>query len=95
MNSRKYDSQLDFWFSQAFEVYAQAKPSKNVWPRVISRLKSPLPGRWRRLLLQFSRPMMLQCPLTHQAVRGKDGKFSPSPFLPVMIKQVLDLRMAF
>lgn len=95
MNSHNQDIQPDLWFCQALESYAHAEPSRDVWPRIVSRVHSPSPSRWQRFLLRFARLAVMDLPLSHQAVRGKDGKFSPSPLLGVMIKQVLDMRMAF
>ncbi len=95
MNSHNRDIQPDLWFCQALEGYSHAEPSRDVWPRIVSRLNTRTPGLWQRFLLRFSRPAALHLPLSHQAMRGTDGKFRPSPLFGVMVKQVLDLRMAF
>lgn len=95
MNLRSKDTYLDSLLRQAMQPYAHVRPPEAVWRRVSRRIWEGVPGRWHGLFSWLWSPFIAQRHLSHQPSYFEvGGRCTPSPFLGVMVKQMLDLRLA-
>jgi hypothetical protein len=86
---------LDDLFRHALQSSAQVKPPRGVWISIVRRIQQPVsPSRWRKFFswIHSANPSYF---LSTQPYCGGDyQKCTPSPFVSVMAKQMLDLRLA-
>lgn len=97
MNSHKTPDELDELFRQALHPLGDAHPPKGLWRRVLRQVRVTRPF-WGHLLFSWMRGLSAQLylpPSTNQPrCVGPGRKCTPSPFLGVMVTQMVDLRMA-
>lgn len=102
MNSHKTPDELDELFRQALRPLGDAHPPRGAWRRLLRQIcvMRPFWGHvlWGHVLFSWMRGLSAQFylpPSTNQpCCVGHGGKCTPSPFLGVMVSQMVDLRMA-
>lgn len=95
MSLHNKDIYLDNLLRQAMQPYARVQPSRAVWRRIRRQTHADAQGRWHEWFSWLWHPFTVEGRLTHlpydfESTRG----CAPSPFLGVMVKQMLDLRLA-
>ncbi|HNT73705.1 MAG TPA: hypothetical protein PKH77_01660 [Anaerolineae bacterium] len=94
MSLHKKDIYLDNLLRQAMQPYARVQPSRAVWRRIYRRVCEPQ-MRWYGWFSWLWRPFTVDGRLTYLPYDfGSTRGYAPSPFLGVMVKQMLDLRLA-
>lgn len=95
MNTQEYkDDYLDDVFRQVMQPYANAKSPNTVWECVQWRVETVPPSQWQRVLARFTRFSTFHWSISHQPICIELNRYRPSPFLSVMVKQMLDVKLA-
>lgn len=95
MNSRNQDPYVDSLLRQAMQSYAHARPPASVWRRLRRRVQGAAPRRWPGLFSWLWRPFTSYSHLPYQPYAADvSGRSPSSPFMGMMVKQMLDLRLA-
>ena len=102
------NTDVDELFRQAFKPFNEMTPPHNSWDRIVVRLRANphrhVGGWLKGLTCTLSLRRLIswgQGVNTYYAISssrpfcsGPEGRCYPSPFLGMMVKQVLDLRLA-
>ncbi len=97
MNSHKQQAYIDQLLRQALQPYAQVKAPPDMWPQVEQGVQNPPPPRWRRFFswLYGLHTLGFSTMPNHLPYRLEPHKkCAPPPFIGVIAKQTLDLRLA-
>jgi hypothetical protein len=96
MSSREFDNPIDDLLRQALQPFAEAKAPNWVWSRVLREVSTASFSRWSRLLSRLSVfDVIYAPPLSSQSYCVEsEGRFLPSPFSGMIMKQVFNLRVA-
>ncbi|HQE93885.1 MAG TPA: hypothetical protein PLH19_14325 [Anaerolineae bacterium] len=95
MNSREFDGPIDDLLRQALQPFAEAPPPVRVWRRVRRKVSTAPFAWWSRLWSRLSVfDVIYAPPLPSQSYCiESEGRFLPSPFSGMIMKQVFNLRL--
>ncbi len=96
MSSREFDNPIDDLLRQALQPFAETKPPNWVWPRVLREVSAAPFSRWSRLLSRLSVFDVIYAPplSSETSCVEPGGRFLPSPFPGMIMKQIFNLRVA-
>lgn len=95
MNSREFDGPIDDLLRQALQPFAEATPPAGVWRRVRRQVSTVPFAWWSRLwprLSVFNVSYAPSFPSQSYCIEA-EGRFLPSPFSGMIMKQVFNLRL--
>jgi len=85
---------LDILLREALKPYAQVEAPEGLWSRIAQKTQFTPPPRWHKLF-SWLYGSTKSCFSFYNQPYCIDlyGKYIPSPFASVMVKQMLDLRL--